>query len=177
LPPGTREAFGGEKSLEADLEYSFQPAADGNGYVIRAEGIGYVVRRLVDGVTLLNAQRAAAQGGPQLQRTYNPSFDCGRPLSNVERMICQDEQLAAADRIVSAKYEALQASLPPAASMAARTAQREFLKQRGTCADTPCVRSAYLSQWQTLRGIEEAATPPADSPEVYDTEALNSLGI
>lgn len=180
LPTGTRQAFDGDKSLEADLEYSFQPQADGNGYVIRAEGFGYMVQRLVGAAALVNAQRLAAQGGPQLQRTYNPSFDCGKSLTNVERMICQDEQLATADRLVSAKFAALRQALPAAVWPEVRSAQREFLKQRSVCADTSCVRDAYVSQWQTLKAIEEAATTseaPSNSPETITHDADESADL
>jgi hypothetical protein len=163
LPPGTREAFDGQKSLEADLEYSFQPAADGDGYVIRAEGIGYMVQRLIAAASVLNARRLASQGGPQLQATYNPSFDCGQSLTNVERMICQDEQLATADRVVSAKFAELRQNLPPAFFGQVRESQRAFLKQRAVCADTACVRAAYVEQWNTLTGIERSAA--ASEPE------------
>ncbi|MDP9413321.1 MAG: hypothetical protein M3Q08_04355 [Pseudomonadota bacterium] len=163
LPPGTREAFHGDKSLEADLEYSFQPAADGSGSVIRAEGFGYILQRLVAAASLLNAQRLASKGGPQLQRTYNPSFDCGRSLTNVERMICQDEQLSLADRLVAAKYDQLQESLPPLVWKDVQRSQRTFLQERAECADTSCVRSAYVNQWKALSSVEKAFEDPAEA--------------
>lgn len=150
LPPGMRDAFDGEKSLQADLEYSFQPAADGKGGVIRAEGIGHMVQRLAAAAGVLTAHRMAAVGGPQLEKTYNPSFDCGRRLSNVERMICQDEGLSAADRALSDRYLSLKTVLPAADWKLVRAGQAAFLKQRSACADVACIEQAYAQQWQTL---------------------------
>jgi hypothetical protein len=131
LPPGMREQFDGEKSLEADVEYSSQPSADGTGSIIRVEGFGHVITRLVTAASLIRATRLASAGGPQLQRTFNPGFDCGTKLSNVERMICQDEVLAGADRAVSDKYLDLKALLTGADQRLLLATQRSFLSKRG----------------------------------------------
>ncbi|HWH18758.1 MAG TPA: hypothetical protein VNT77_10580 [Allosphingosinicella sp.] len=46
LPPGAERAFGGQKRLVADVEYSAQAAADGSGLVYRLSGAEPIVSRL-----------------------------------------------------------------------------------------------------------------------------------
>lgn len=157
LPPGVADAFGGDKMLEADVSYSSQPAADGDGVVLRADNVGMPVQRLVQAATLISATRIAAAGGPQLVQTYNPSFDCGRRLTNIERMICQDEDLAARDRNLSALYSALRNMVSSADWRTVAASQREFLTARAGCADTSCLRAAYARQAELLGSIEATA--------------------
>ena len=46
LPPGAEDAFDGDRRLEADVEYSAQPAADGSGPVFQMKGAEPIVYRL-----------------------------------------------------------------------------------------------------------------------------------
>ena len=46
LPPGAKQAFGGETHLDADINYTAQAAADGSGFVYRLTGAEPVVARL-----------------------------------------------------------------------------------------------------------------------------------
>lgn len=46
IPPGAERAFGGERRLTADIEYSAQAAADGSGLVYQIEGAEQIVTRL-----------------------------------------------------------------------------------------------------------------------------------
>lgn len=156
LPPGVREQFGGDRALEAELEYSIQPAADKSGSVLRVEGIGNVIQRLVGAATLVRSSEIATQGGPQLQKTYNPSFDCGKALSNVERMICQDETLASYDRALSDRYFQLKSGVSATEWQIILRSQREFLAQRAQCPDANCVRSAYVQQARYLDQLSPA---------------------
>jgi uncharacterized protein YecT (DUF1311 family) len=151
LPPGVSSAFGGEPALKADLTYSVQPAADGNGAVITAEGIQYLVGQLVAADSLRSAQKLAQSGGPQTVKTYNPSFDCGARLSNIERMICQDESLAGKDRDLSAGFKQFLSYLSGAERSEALANQRELLQQRARCADTQCVNDWYDSALSNLQ--------------------------
>jgi hypothetical protein len=151
LPPGVSSAFSGETALKADLTYSVQPAADGNGSVITAEGIQYLVAQLVAADSLRSAQKAAQSGGPQMVKTFNPSFDCGRRLANVERMICQDETLARKDRDLSAGFKQFLSYLSGAERSEALANQRELLGQRARCADIQCVNDWYDAALSNLQ--------------------------
>jgi hypothetical protein len=46
LPPGSEAAFGGQRRLAADIEYSAQAAADGSGLVYEVRGAEPIVTRL-----------------------------------------------------------------------------------------------------------------------------------
>lgn len=47
VPAGWRDAFGGESKLEADIQYSIQPSADGSGDVITGSGLGFIQTRII----------------------------------------------------------------------------------------------------------------------------------
>lgn len=76
----------------------------------------------------------------------NPSFDCARARRNVERMICGDGDLAAADRRLAAavarasRFAILRDDL--------RSGGRAFLNRRDACPDRDCVLDEY-SRWTT----------------------------
>ena len=46
IPPGAERAFGGERRLQADIAYTAQAAADGNGFVYQQQGAEPIVARL-----------------------------------------------------------------------------------------------------------------------------------
>ena len=46
LPPGAERAFAGERRLQADIAYTAQAAADGNGLVYQLEGAEQIVAKL-----------------------------------------------------------------------------------------------------------------------------------
>lgn len=164
LPPDVAEAFNGRSALEADLEYAIQPAADGSGAVLRVAGIGDMVASLASAASLVASSRTAARGGPQLQKTYNPSFDCGKRLTNVERMICQSEELAALDRALSDRYFELKEQVSKAEWKLIMNSQRQFLLQRGRCAHEECVKNTYVAQSRLLDRFDdgsETTAPPA----------------
>ncbi|MFD1952582.1 hypothetical protein ACFSGX_17525 [Sphingomonas arantia] len=46
VPAGAERAFGGERSLTADIDYTAQAAADGSGYVYRLTGAEPIIGRL-----------------------------------------------------------------------------------------------------------------------------------
>ena len=46
VPAGARQAFGGEQHLHADIDYSAQAAADGNGFVYQMKGAEPIVEQL-----------------------------------------------------------------------------------------------------------------------------------
>ena len=57
LPPGTEDAFDGDRRLEADVEYAAQAAVDGSGLVYQMQGAEPIIYRLA--ALTLNGSRAA----------------------------------------------------------------------------------------------------------------------
>jgi uncharacterized protein YecT (DUF1311 family) len=152
LPPAARDKFDGASALQADLDYSIQPAADGAGLVVEASGTDYPVQRLVAAATLLSEAQSAAKAA--VGRTYQPSFDCAGELSTVEKMICQDETLSRLDRELAKRYRDLRQGLPPERWEEVADGQDGFLERRNQCADTACVKDIYTRQ---LRSLPEVA--------------------
>jgi uncharacterized protein YecT (DUF1311 family) len=150
LPPAARGAFDGLPALESDIQYSVQPAADGNGQAVEVSGGDDVVQQLTVAAGLVVARRSSQEGEVQPQKTYNPSFDCGGNLSNVEQMICQDEQLAQLDRAVTARYQSLRQELTTEDWQLVVSSQREFLRRRSACADVVCLHDIYVAQARYL---------------------------
>jgi hypothetical protein len=153
LPPGVQEQFGGKRSISAEVEYSVQPAADGSGSVVSVSGAGGMMASLVGAANLASASQLAAAGGPQLQKTFNPSFDCGQRLSNVERIICQSESLSGYDRALSDRYFEIKRTVSRVEWQTALASQREFLTARAKCPDEACIRNVYVAQSNRLDAI------------------------
>ena len=141
-PVTARTAFSGEQELKADIAYSVQPAADGQGSVVEVNGIEYIVRSIVSANAIRSARRVEQQGGPHLVNTFNPSFGCGPRLTNTERMICQDEELSQKDRQLSSSFKLVLAASTGTDRQLLLNYQRRALAERATCAETSC-----LSQW------------------------------
>ena len=158
LPPTVRAAFDGAKTLEADVDFSVQPAADGSGNVVTAVGTERLVERLVGAAGLVEAAREAQQ---QQAKTYSPSFDCAAAATGVEQMICRDEALSSLDRGLAKRYAELKAQLSPDDWQEVADLQRNFLDKRGQCADITCVKDAYIAQGRYLDQLAPAPLPGA----------------
>ena len=75
--------------------------------------------------------------------TSGPSFDCGGAWRDVERLICDDPELAALDRTMSARYfRALKAADPPRANLLQQSGGA-FVRDRNRCPDADCIAQAY----------------------------------
>lgn len=48
LPPGAEAAFGGQRRLTADIDYTARPAADGSGYLYQINGAERIMAQLAD---------------------------------------------------------------------------------------------------------------------------------
>ncbi len=81
-----------------------------------------------------------AQNSPN---TANPSFSCQASLTNVERMICSDPKLAAADRFYVERFRARLQNLPPSRRGPLIRWAGEQLKDRNICPDVTCVQNWY----------------------------------
>jgi uncharacterized protein YecT (DUF1311 family) len=76
LPPGTEDAFNGERRLVADVEYAAQSAVDGSGLVYQLDGAEPIIYRLA-AIDLKNAPRLAEAGDepePEPQPSPTPEL-------------------------------------------------------------------------------------------------------
>ena len=85
------------------------------------------------------APRAVAASG----RDFSPSFNCRRVTSWVNRMVCNDEELAALDMRMSDAYGGAIAAAGPAGDRRIDADQANFLGQRARCRTAACVDHAY----------------------------------
>lgn len=66
-----------------------------------------------------------------------PSFDCASAQGSVEKLICSDDKLAAADRALAALYATLEHELPADVFGHLREGQRDWLTSLRSCARNP----------------------------------------
>lgn len=80
-----------------------------------------------------------------------PSFDCNKASTKVEKLICSSSEVAAADVQLSQLYKQLVANSPAAEAIIAD--QKVWMKSvRGACADVQCLALAYQMRIQQLSG-------------------------
>ena len=77
------------------------------------------------------------------------SFDCGKAASEVEKMICNDDELSKLDESLSKAY--LRALTRTHRKRDMVGSQRQWLKnERNTCQDAACVKRAYQTRIKEL---------------------------
>lgn len=80
------------------------------------------------------------------------SFDCSRASTSVERLICDDPTLSAADEAMVDAFQALRDSDPTLASD-----QIDWLAERDRCETVECLSSAYLARIDQLEDRKRQA--------------------
>lgn len=85
------------------------------------------------------------------------SFDCQKAATPTERAICADNVLSDKDAAIADNYQQLAAALPDGAITTLRTEQRNWLKQRNTCASDSASLNSCLGQQLSLRESELSA--------------------
>lgn len=106
-----------------------------------------------------------ALASPAALAQTGPSFDCAKAATEVERAICQDPELAKADRELTAAYTALFARLTGYARDVLAADQLRWLRERnrGCATDTdgivPCLKQRYATRTANLRVFADGAYP------------------
>src|SRR5262245_58878613 len=104
--------------------------------------------RLILAVTLCGVTHAAAA----------QSFDCAKAQTRVEKMVCADRGIAELDEYLGRYYAAARAEIPGAATCL-QSDQAQWLKStRDACADSACLKSAYLNRLAELDPLQPGAT-------------------
>ena len=84
-----------------------------------------------------------------VQTPVQPSFDCNKASTKVEKLICSSSDVAAADVQLSQLYKQLVANSPAAETIVAD--QKVWMKSvRGACVDEQCLNLAYQLRFQQL---------------------------
>jgi uncharacterized protein YecT (DUF1311 family) len=185
LPPGVAVA-GGRRTLNAEVGYAIQPAADGNGTVVTVTDADAIITPLAtlarvgeevgtttgadnglvaEPVGPVVEPSADEQPAPQPEpapppRSTNPSFDCDDARTRGELAVCNEPGLAALDRNMAAQYRrAIAAASPTQRAALVRTRDR-FLGYRDRCQTNGCMRDAYVGRMQEIRDIMDGRWRP-----------------
>lgn len=90
------------------------------------------------------------------------SFDCAKASSAVERLLCADQRLDAADEWLARRYAALLATVPTAQRQGVRRAQQAWLTQRDSCLAQPdpgaCLKQRIEAR---VRALDSQFAPQA----------------
>lgn len=170
LPPGVA-VVGGRRTLNADIGYTLQRSADGNGEVLTLTRADAIITPLA---TLARVGRPAsdplAPGAADplapaplptdldaapapVQATANPSFDCANARSRGEIAVCGDSGLASLDRQMAVQYvDALRDADPQTRTMLQRSRDR-FLGYRDQCPSSDCIADTYRGRIREIRDI------------------------
>ena len=98
------------------------------------------------------------------------AFDCGKAQTKVEKVICADPKLKAADDAMAASYDKLRATADAAAKDALRISQLRWIAQRENCSypgavDVPgCVADLTFKRKSVLTALPE--TGPGDGSDL-----------
>lgn len=95
------------------------------------------------GLLILSATARAQDAGTPADA--QPGFDCQRARTPVERLVCDDPELARADARMVTAYTALTQRWEEDRSL--RRTQRRWLRERNACgADAACLAVAYAAR-------------------------------
>lgn len=186
LPPGLG-VVGGRRTLNADVDYTVQPAADGSGNAVILRNANSIITPLATLARLNEAASAAPAppdelnqaappepGGstpsdtrapsdepqPPMSSGARPSFDCAKARTKGEIAVCSDAGLAALDRNMAAQYgRAMEGASPDQAALLRRTRDR-FLSYRDHCPSRSCMGDAYVGRMREIRDIVEGRWQP-----------------
>jgi len=78
------------------------------------------------------------------------SFDCKKATTDIEKMICADPELSKLDEELNAAYKT--ARLDKKEADVIKQAQKQWMKERDSCADADCVKLAYEARLSSLKG-------------------------
>jgi len=83
---------------------------------------------------------------------YAASFDCSKAMTNVEKMICEDDLLSKQDEILATTYTTALKKAPDIQTL--KQQQRDWLRERNQCTQKDCVADQYALRIGELQRIE-----------------------
>jgi uncharacterized protein len=78
----------------------------------------------------------------------SPSFNCAKASSSVEKLICNDAELASLDNSLSSLYHTLMKNTSAAEQKLLKTEQRGWVKGRDDCWKSDDMRGCVASEYQ-----------------------------
>jgi len=78
-----------------------------------------------------------------------PSFNCAKASTNIEKMICTDKYLGDLDGLLASDYKALfsdQYGFDAAGAKSTKAEQKQWMAKRNSCTNRDCVVDAYKSR-------------------------------
>ncbi len=184
LPPNTQRAFNGATQLFADVTFTVQPAADKSGQVVETIGAEQLVDSLVAGAKMKRSVSPSQSSSLPPEREVHsagfegvfdpppistadpmnngigvtakakPSFACGKSLSRVEKMICDDDILADQDNGMASAHRDAKGRTPPEKLAELTALNAKYRARRDRCGDSACISATYdawtgaLYEWQ-----------------------------
>lgn len=153
----TASSVSGKQEQKAVMQEKEATTSGQNGAASAAASIA--VGEVQTGVTdspmktpAIAAEAHPSESSVPLTTIADPSFDCARALTQVERMICGDSSLADLDRKLAAAYAvAVQATKDPETL---KVDQIQWIRERNRCLSTECVRDSYEMRTRALVGPE-----------------------
>lgn len=82
-------------------------------------------------------------------QSSTPSFDCSKDSSDLEKLICTDEALAALDRKMAEVFEKALEKLPSEEAATQRVVQRGWIKGRNDCWKSDDLRLCVEREYRT----------------------------
>lgn len=180
LPPGVA-VVGGRRTLTADIGYTLQGAADGNGQVLTLTNADAIVTPLATlartggqaldplapapadplapGVELPPATEGPPLGSPPPVAeapVVGPSFNCANARTHGEIAVCRNENLAALDRQMAAQYRSAFASADRRTRAELERSRGRFLAFRDQCPSDVCIADTYRGRIREIRDIVDA---------------------
>jgi uncharacterized protein YecT (DUF1311 family) len=188
LPPGLA-VVGGRRSLNGELGYTVQPAADGSGDVVTLTSADSIVTPLATLARVGGAPGGALDGtenavtpaaetptdplapapaappeapAPPSAPTAssNPSFDCDDASTRGEIAVCRSEGLAALDRQMAAQFQAAFSDADRSQRARLANTRDSFLRYRDNCPNEACMAQTYRGRIREIRDIMRGTWRP-----------------
>ena len=189
LPPGLA-VVGGRRSLNGELGYTVQPAADGSGDVVTLTSADSIVTPLATLARVGGAPGSAIDGSenaatpatetpgdplaPQpaepaapapsaqgpARASTNPSFDCSDARTRGEIAVCESPGLAALDRQMAAQFQAAFSDADRSQRALLVNTRDSFLRYRDNCPSEACMAQTYRGRIREIRDIMRGTWRP-----------------
>lgn len=104
----------------------------------------------------------AESGAASAQSAQQPSFDCAKAASSVEKSICGSAELAGLDVELVGTYRRVLAASDEEGKGFVKTMQRDWLTKRNQCQSADCLAGAYSDQIEQLSLVERQLSKPAE---------------
>lgn len=113
----------------------------------------------------ITQEPAAQPAVVEEQKSWQPSFDCGKALTFVEKSICSERILGSLDGAMSENYQHMMASdIGDGARTDLKSTQKQWMSERNKCTSIQCVEMAYrkrideICEYPVISGVHPICT-------------------